>query len=142
MSDQAAYPQAGARAARYRKAATLAAQMGLDATQLTAAADAAWSNLNPKLVPYESALSVAAVALKAAQDVADRPLGLPVPSGFTDYRPAAEHALPADAQAAVRAKVDDVTRARRTAAAQARAASVGAALTGPNEDLEEVPDGR
>ena len=46
-----------------------AENMGLDPDELHAAAWAAWSNLNPQSVPFSSALSVAGVALKAAQDV-------------------------------------------------------------------------
>jgi hypothetical protein len=43
-----------------------AAQLGLDPDALARAADAAWSNLNPQSVLFESALSVAGVALQAA----------------------------------------------------------------------------
>lgn len=55
----------------YRRAmaAAFAAQFGIDADEAYAAANAAWSNLNPQSVPFSSALSVAIVALDAAQKV-------------------------------------------------------------------------
>lgn len=53
--------------ARRASAARLAEPLGLDGDALHAAALAVWSNLNPQTVTYERALSVAAVALAAAE---------------------------------------------------------------------------
>jgi hypothetical protein len=55
----------------YRKltAANFGAQLGLDPDELYEGAMAAWSNLNPDRVPFDHALSVAGVALRAAQEV-------------------------------------------------------------------------
>lgn len=54
---------------RKAQSASFAETMGLDPDELHAAVWAAWSNLNPQSVPFSQALSVAGVALKAAQDV-------------------------------------------------------------------------
>lgn len=54
---------------RYRRrfqAENFARQLGIDPVALDRAAEAVWSNLNPQDVSYEQALSVAAVALRAA----------------------------------------------------------------------------
>jgi hypothetical protein len=55
--------------ARKAEAANFAAQLGLDPDELYEAAVAAWSNLNPQSVLFSHALSVAGVALRAAQEV-------------------------------------------------------------------------
>jgi hypothetical protein len=57
---------------RKEQAARFAAQLGLNPEQLYAATDAVWSNLNPQTVSFDHALSVAAVALRAARDVDPR----------------------------------------------------------------------
>jgi hypothetical protein len=51
---------------RQASAQRFADKLGLDGEALYRAALAAWSNLNPQSVPFDHALSVAAVALKAA----------------------------------------------------------------------------
>jgi hypothetical protein len=55
--------------ARKDMAAAFAAGFDIDPDEAYAAADAAWSNLNPQSVPFSHALSVAVVALNAAQKV-------------------------------------------------------------------------
>lgn len=54
------------RQAREAQARAFAAQLGVDPDQLVRAADAVWSNLNPDRVNYDTALSAAGVALRAA----------------------------------------------------------------------------
>jgi hypothetical protein len=54
---------------RKQAAASFAAQLGIDPAALYEGAIAAWSNLNPQSVPFEHALSVAGVVLRAARDV-------------------------------------------------------------------------
>lgn len=51
---------------RKEQARQFAGRLNLDPDALYRAADAAWSNLNPQSVPFEHALSVAGVALRAA----------------------------------------------------------------------------
>ncbi len=55
--------------ARKATAKRFAEQLQVDPDELYAAAEAAWSNLNPQRVLFDHALSVAAVALRAAQQV-------------------------------------------------------------------------
>lgn len=50
---------------RKKQARSFAEQLDLDPDALYRAAEAAWSNLNPQSVPFEHALSVAGVALRA-----------------------------------------------------------------------------
>jgi hypothetical protein len=57
-------------ASRRAEAAAFAEQMHLDPDQLFVAAEACWAQLNPQSKPFTSAVSMAAVALRAVDDLA------------------------------------------------------------------------